>query len=180
MKIICKFAAVLVALCAIPFSSFAQAPTEKPVNVHIMARHADGAVFYDNWTHNLRTTGGADWQAAVMGTTGAQPASAIYIALTNDSGAAAAGDCAAGSVTCTLASEVSTNGVARHAAAYSHSNGTNTWSLSNTWTVTGTQSLQKAGMFNASGSGTMVFEANFTQVSLVATDTFTATWTVTY
>jgi hypothetical protein len=40
--------------------------------------------------------------------------------------------------------------------------------------------VQEAGWFDASSSGTMVFEAAFTQVNLVATDTFTATWTVTY
>jgi hypothetical protein len=142
--------------------------------------HAQQCVFADNWVHNLRTTGGADWQANAMGTTSTQPATATYIALTNDSGTAAAGDCAAGSSACTLASEITTNGVARHVATYSHSNGTNTWSLNYTWTATGTQSVQKAGMFNASSSGTMVFESNFTQVNLVSTDTFTATWTVTF
>jgi len=148
------------------------------VNVHIIAQHADGTVFYDNAVHNLRTTGGADWQAAVMG--GSQPNPVTYIALTNDAAAAAAGDCAAGSTACTLASEITTNGLARHVATYAHTNGTNTWALTYTWTATGTQSVQKAGMFNAASSGTMVFETNFTQVNLVATDTLGATWTVTY
>jgi len=152
--------------------------TAARVNVHIVARHADGTIFYDNAIHNLRTTGGADWQAAVMG--GSQPNPATYIALTNDGAAAAAGDCAAGSTTCTLASEITTNGLARHVATYAHTNGTNTWALTYTWTATGTQSVQKAGMFNAASSGTMVFETNFTQVNLVATDTLGATWTVTY
>jgi hypothetical protein len=142
--------------------------------------HGQECVFSDNWIHNLRTTGGADWQANAMGATSSQPATATYIALTNDATAAAAGDCAAGSTTCTLTSEVTTNGLARHVATYSHTNATNTWSLSYTWTASGTQSVQKAGMFNASSSGTMVFESNFTQVNLVSTDTFTATWTVTF
>jgi hypothetical protein len=146
--------------------------------VGVRGCHAEECIFADNWHHNLRTTGGADWQAAVMG--GSSPAVAAYIALTNDSAAAAAGDCAAGSTACTLASEITTNGLARHVATYSHTNGTNTWALTYTWTATGTQSVQKAGMFNASSSGTMIFETNFTQVNLVSTDTFAATWTVTY
>jgi hypothetical protein len=158
----------------------AHAAPAKPVNVHIVARHADDTVFADNWIHNLRTTGGADWQASVMGATSGQPATATYISLTNDSAAAAASDCTAGSTSCTLPSEITTNGMARHVATYSHSNGTNVWSLNYTWTASGTQSVQKAGMFNASSSGTMAFEANFTQVNLVSTDTFTVTWTVTY
>lgn len=156
------------------------AAVTKPVNVHVVARHANGSVFYDNWVHNLRTTGGADWQAAVMGNAGSQPAAANYIALSNNSVAPAAGDCAAGSSTCTLSGEISSNGLARHAATYSHSNGTNVYSDTYTWTASGTQSVQEAGWFNASSSGTMVFEAAFSQVNLVATDTFTATWTVTY
>lgn len=154
-------------------------PTRE-VNVHIVARHADGSVFYDESIHNLRTTGGADWQANAMGTTGSQPAAANYIALSNDSASPAAGDCAAGSTSCTIASEITTNGLARHQATYSHSNGTNTWALTYTWTASGSQAAQKAGMFNASSSGTMVFEASFSQVTLAATDTLTLTWTVTY
>jgi hypothetical protein len=221
----------ILAITLLSAGAFSQAapvdtPAARPVNVHIVASHAEGwypgaqvrlvsethswmarhflgrrntfhfvmstppagvtgckgrdCIFNDNWIHNLRTTGGADWQANAMGTTGSQPATATYIALTNDATAAAAGDCAAGSTTCTLASEIATNGLARHVATYSHTNATNTWSLTYTWTATGTQSVQKAGMFNASSSGTMAFEANFTQVNLVSTDTFTATWTVTY
>jgi len=151
----------------------------KPVNVHIIARHADGTVFVDNWVHNLRTTGGADWQANAMAGT-SQPAAITYIALSNNSSAPAAGDCAAGLSTCTLSGEISTSGLARHAATYSHTNGTNTFADTYTWTASGTQSVQEAGWFDASSSGTMVFEAAFTQVNLVSTDTFTATWTVTY
>ena len=150
------------------------------VNVHVVARHADGTVFYDNSVHNLRTTGGADWQAGAMGTTGAQPATANYIALSNNGTAPAPGDCAAGSVTCTLNGEITLNGLARHQATYAHTNGTATWVLTYTWTATGTQSAQEAGMFNAASSGTMVFETAFTQVNLVATDTLSVTWTVTY
>ena len=37
----------------------------RPFNVHIVVRRADGTVVSDNWGHNLRTTGGADWQANV-------------------------------------------------------------------------------------------------------------------
>lgn len=212
--------------CQAPLTSLPTQTVARPVNVHIVGRHAEGwyrgaqprfvaerhswlsrhllgrqnsghfvmptapagvtgchdaeCVFSDNWIHNLRTTGGADWQANAMGTTGSQPATATYIALTNDATAAAAGDCAAGSTTCTLTSEITTLGLARHVATYAHSNGTNTWSLSETWTASGTQSVQKAGMFNAASSGTMTFEANFTQVNLVSTDTFTATWTITF
>ena len=160
-----------------PSAVSAEVHPTREVNVHIVARHADGTIFADQQIHNLRTTGGADWQASVMGAS-SQPASANYIALTNDSAAPAAGDCAAGSTACTLPSEITTNGLARASSTYAHTNGTATWTMSHTWTATGTQAAQKAGMFNAASSGTMVFEAAFTQVSLVSTDTLTITWTV--
>ena len=148
------------------------------MNVHVVAAHADGSVFYDHSAHNLRTTGGADWQANAMSATSSQPASVNYIALSNDSASPAAGDCAAGSSACTLASEISTNGLARAQATYAHSNGTNTYTLTHTFTASGIQAAQKAGLFNASGSGTMVFEVAFAQVSLGIGDTVTVTWTV--
>lgn len=43
----------------------------RPFNVHIVVRRADGTVVSDNWGPNLRTTGGADWQANVEAGTSA-------------------------------------------------------------------------------------------------------------
>jgi hypothetical protein len=170
-------------LAAVLFATSAVAQTSevhltREVNVHIVGRHADGTIFYDTELHNLRTTGGADWQASAMGNTSAPPATVNYIALTNDATAPAAGDCAAGSSACTLPSEITTNGCARAQGTYAHTNGTATWTVAHTWTATASQSVQKAGMFNASSSGTMVFEAQFTQVNLANTDTLTITWTI--
>jgi hypothetical protein len=149
-------------------------------SLHVVAKHENGRVFYDNDLEDLRTTGGADWQANVMGTTGAQPASGTWIAATNDGTAPAAGDCAAGSVACTLTSEIVSNGLSRKQATYSHTNGTASYTLQTTFTATGTQAVQKFGLFNASSSGTMIFEGTITQVTLNNTDTLTVSWTVTY
>lgn len=151
----------------------------REVNVRIVAAHSDGSVFYDHAIHNLRTTGGGDWQPSAMSNTAAQPAAMNWIALSNDAAAPAVGDCAAGSVTCTLASEITLNGLGRAQATYAHSNGTSTYTLTKTFTATGTQAAQKAAIFNASSSGTMGFEAAFTQVSLGNGDTVTVTWTIT-
>jgi hypothetical protein len=156
----------------------AESATFLPHVVHVVARHKDGSVFYDETMHNLRTTGGADWQANAMSATSSRPAGAFFIALTNDGTAPAAGDCAAGSVTCTLTSEIVANGLSRAQATYAHSNGTASYTLTLTFTATGAQSAQKAAVFNAASSGTMVFEALFTGVSLVTSDTVTITWTI--
>lgn len=171
---------------ALASAAFAQQEVHRTreVNVQVVARHADGSVFYESDIHNLRTTGGADWQANEMGATSGAPAQVNYIALSNNTNAPAAGDCGAGSSACSLGGssptspEITTNGCARAQATFSHSNGTTTWTLTHTWTATGTQAVQEAGMFNASSSGTMVFEAAFTQVNLANTDTLTITWTV--
>lgn len=158
--------------------AIAEVSTTRTNIVRVVVRHADGSVAFDRTTHNLRTTGGADWQANSMSATSGRPAGAFFIALSNDATAPAAGDCAAGSVTCTLTSEIVANGLQRVSATYAHSNGTASYTLTNTFTATGNQSAQKAAVFNAASSGTMVFEALFTGVSLVNLDTVTITWTV--
>ena len=127
-----------------------------PNIVHVVARHADGTVFADTITHNLRTCGGLDWQANSMSATSGRPAAANYIALTNDGTAPPMGDCATGftgdcapgSTTCTLTSEITTNGLARVQATYAHSNGSLNYTLTNTFTATGTQSVQKAAQID--------------------------------
>jgi hypothetical protein len=148
--------------------------------IHAVARHADGTVFYDSDLDDLRTTGGADWQANVMGATSGQPAAGTYMAATNDSAAPAVGDCAAGSTSCTLPSEITSNGLSRKVCTYAHSNGTASYSCQVVYTATGTQAVQKFGLFNASSSGTMIFEGTIAQVTLNNTDTLTMTWAVTY
>lgn len=139
-----------------------------------------GTLDFDYTSHNLKTTGGIDFLSNVISTTGTQPAVAKFLALSTDATAPAAGDCAAGSTTCVLTSEVTTNGLARTAGTYAHTNGTSTYTLTNTWTATGTvSSVQKAAVFNAASSGTMVFENTFTAVTLNTNDTIQVTWTIT-
>lgn len=150
-------------------------PPQKP-NVHVVVTRR-GKTVLDYWTHNLRTNGGTDMQAAQMATTGSQPAACNYGALSNDSASPAAGDCAAGATSCTLASEIVTNGLARAQMSYAHTSGTNVITLTYTWTATGAQAAQKAGLFNAASSGVMCLEFAFPQRSLQTGDTLQLTWT---
>jgi hypothetical protein len=130
-------------------------------------------VFYTHTAHNLRTTAGGDWQSSVMGNTSAPPATCNYIALTNDAGAAAAGDT-------TLASEIAANGLSRAIGVYAHTGGTAAYTISKVFTATGTQASQKTGLFNASSSGTLCFENTYTSVTVNNGDTLTVTWTINY
>jgi len=142
-----------------------------PNMVHVVARHANGAVFYEYISHNLRTNAGVNWQYNQMA--GTTAAVCTYLALSNDSGAPAATDTA-------LASEITTNGLARATATASHTANATSYTLSNTFTATGTQSAQKAGLLNAASAGTLCFENTFTQVMLSGGDTLTVTWTINF
>lgn len=139
----------------------------------LVAKHANGIVFYRSSIADLETTAGLDWQAQVMADTSAAPATCNYLALTATAITPAVGDTS-------LSGEITTNGLARAQGAYSHTAGASSYSVSHTWTATGAQTADAAGMFNASSSGTMCFENTFSSVSLQSGDTLTLTWTVTY
>jgi hypothetical protein len=118
-------------------------------------------------------TSGDSYVVAPAGLAGLQ-----FIALTNDSGAAAAGDL-------TLASEITSNGLGRVMATFAHTQSKaafNAVTLTNTFTASGSQSCQKAGLFSAlssAGADPMFFEANFSAASLVSGDTLSFSWTIT-
>ena len=158
-----------------------------PNIVEVTARHADGTVFYHQLNHNLKTTDGIDIIAVCLGGNGC-PLSLTWLNLSNDSAAPAAGDCVApgNAASCPFPGLISTNGLAPAQGTFSHSSGTNTYSLSKTWTATGTVSnVQKAAVsgFNLSTCTNygcyFVFENSFTPVSLNANDQITVQWTVT-
>jgi hypothetical protein len=96
-----------------------------------------------------------------------------YIALSNDSGTPAATDTA-------VASEITTNGLARALATPTHTSNATSYGVSYTFTATGAQSAQKAGMLNASSGGTLCFENTFSQVSMQSGDTLAVSWTINF
>lgn len=143
-----------------------------PNYVDIEVRDRFGNLKQSGRSVNLRTNAGLNWQADVMGNT-TQPQEAQYIALTTNTGAPAAGDT-------TLTGEISTNGLARAIGTYTHTTDVASYKISKTFTATGTHTaVHKAGLFDASSSGDMVFETNLSSdVSLVNGDTLTIEWTV--
>jgi len=142
-----------------------------PNMVHLVARHADGTIFYDQTVHNLRTNAGINWQYGQMA--GTPAAACTYLALSNDSGMPAATDTA-------VVSEITTNGLARAAATPAHSNNASSYTLTYTFTATGTQSAQKAGLLNASSGGTLCFENTFSAVAMNSGDTLQVVWTLNF
>ncbi|AIC14278.1 phage tail fiber protein [Nitrososphaera viennensis] len=134
----------------------------------------DGQEIYHSEDHNLITNAGKDFIAQQIGaSTGLASEGAHYIALTTDGTAPAATDT-------TLASEITSGGLARASGTYAHTSGTNTFTVSNTFTASATHTnVQKAGLFTASSGGTMMAENTFTAVSLASGDQLTITWTIT-
>jgi hypothetical protein len=101
-----------------------------------------------------------------------------YLALTSDATTAVVGDT-------TLASELATSGFSRAYGTYAHTGGTATFTLSNTFTASGSATINKEGVFVASaGSGggdVMPFEsAEPSPPSLVSGDQLTQTVSITY
>ena len=124
---------------------------------------------------NLLTNAGRDWMhAQVYTNTAAGERAAGYIALTTDTTSPAAGDT-------TLTSEITTGGLERaDASAKTHSSGTNSTVIQNTFTASATHTaVVKAALFNAASAGTMAHENTFTSVTLQSSDTLQVTWTVT-
>ncbi len=132
----------------------------------------------------MRVNSGTDHQARVMADhasngTGSY-ASGSFIGLTANASAPAAGDT-------TLTGEIVTasGGLIRAQGAYAHTNGTNTYTLSKTFTTNGNDSLPvtiaKIGTFNAVTSGTMCFETLLSSTATLSavSDQLTVTQTVT-
>ena len=127
----------------------------------------------------MRTNAGADFQARVMGDGGAAGAGtgtmrpADYIGLTANSTAPAAGNT-------TLTGEITVGTLARAQATYAHTNGTNTYTLTRTFTSDQSVTIAKIGVFNASTGGTLVFETLLNATAtLVSGDQLQITETVT-
>ena len=144
-----------------------------PNSVTITVKNKDGDIKQQIHTTNLRTNAGIDFVADVLGDSGAQPAAADYIAVTEDATAPNVADT-------TLASELTVDGLSRAQGTYSHTPAATSYTIEHTFSVSGgPHSVAKSGLFNAGAGGTMVFEALFGSVAVVNTsDTLTVTWTV--
>lgn len=99
-----------------------------------------------------------------------------FMGLTADVAAANAADT-------TLASEQTSNGLGRAKATYAHTGGTSTYTLVNSFSVTGSVTVHKGALFtaaNTTAGGIMVFEAVLNADAVVVNgDTLQVTATVT-
>lgn len=148
--------------------------SSNPAFAKVLGKHFDCPVVGEP-PSMLVTNGGRDAMHNQLLGTSAQPAAFNYMGITTDATAAAAGDT-------TLTSEETTNGLARAQATFAHTTGTNTSTLTKTFTYTGASSkvLAKIGIFNASSSGTMGIETVMSSTATVTTSGDNVTVTETF
>lgn len=122
---------------------------------------------------NLLTNGGRDWMhAQVYTNTSAGTAASNWVAVTQTAITPAAGDT-------TLSGEITTGGLARAQATPAHTAGTNSTTLTITYTAsTSFSTVQGSGLFNASSAGTESHESTFTSTALNSGDQLQVVWTV--
>lgn len=151
-------------------SEYVQLPRAKALIEH---RNASGELLHSEVAHNVISTAGRDFlHQQGYKETGLGSVGLCYIGLSNDS-------LTETSASTTLSTEITTNGLARAIGTFAHTAGTNTSTISKTFTATGTQSAQKAALFTAASSGTMNHALSFTQRNLVNGDTLAVTFTIT-
>lgn len=150
--------------------------TTPPVYGNIISNTTSVATIDQWWTATDGTgTTPSSTCGFIIGAGG--PPSVRFMGLTTDSGAASASDTA-------LASEITTNGANRQLAAYAHTYGNSTFTLTKAYSITGTiTAIHKGGLFphnSQTGVGPVVFETVLNQDATVGNgDTLTVTWTVT-
>ena len=161
-------------------SLFADTLSFGPNQVCVTAKHPDGAVFYRECNHNLKTTWGVDAMAANV--SGTSLGAFTYLNLSTNSSTPAASDCV--TAPCTLAGLLTSDGLSPASATYAHTAGTSTFTLTYTWTdsTAATSNVQKAAISTAACTGTtcnFAYENTFTPVSLNVGDQLQVVWTIT-
>ena len=133
----------------------------------------DGNEIYHYEDHNLITNAGRNFIAQELGdSANAGTAAAEYIAVSTNVDAPAATDT-------TLTGEIASGGLERAQGTFAHVADTDSWTISNTFTASaGHTAVQKAGLFTAASSGTMMAENTFSSVNLASGDQLTITWTI--
>jgi hypothetical protein len=131
----------------------------------------------DEVVHNVITNHGRDQlHLQCYGETSLSSCGFNYIALSNDTAAPAATDTS-------LAGELIEGvapGLQRAQGSYVHGTGTNTTTITNPFTYTGTsQPVQKAALFNQPTAGIMNHEIAFTQRTLYTNDIVLLAFTIT-
>lgn len=147
--------------------------TTEPVYGNILDNDAT-TITVDQWWKADDTAGTTPGNSAGLLMNGMGPAR--FIALTTDTAAPANGDTA-------LPAEMTANGMGRALATFAHTGGNTTYTLTKTWTATGsTGTIHKAGNltggYGSAGGGILVADTDLNaEAVLQNNDTLQVTWT---
>jgi len=147
--------------------------TTEPVYGNVLSNDAT-TLTVDQWWTAADATGTTPGNSAGLFLNGQGPAR--FIALTTDTSGPATSDTA-------LTSEITTNGLQRALATFAHTGGTQTYTLTKTFSATGTHTnVHKAGNFTggygSAGGGILVAATNLNaDATLASGDSLAVTWT---
>lgn len=146
-------------------------------DIEVIVRDKNGNIKSRSMQHNLRTNVGADFWNTQLFATGAAGSQANYIGITTDVATPLVTDTV-------LASEETTNGLARAQGTVTHTGSAASTVVSHTWTYSGSSSkvIAKAGLFTAASSGTMALETLLSSTATVNSsgDQITINWTINF
>ena len=144
--------------------------TNIKVEIHVtMWHYRDGTLLDTSHHAGVLTTLGANWIENMLGDTpGADPAK--WIAVSNDPGAPSA-------AWIVIPSEITTNGLGRAPGTYA-STGDGTWTITQSFSVTGTQSCQLTGLYWTLAGDYLLCADTFTQVNAEDGDTLEIEWSL--
>lgn len=142
--------------------------------IRLVCHDKDGNLKWDTgFISNTITNAGKAELANLAGNV-SSPVAFTYLAVGTSSTSPAASQTA-------LGGEITDSGLERAAATVSRVTTTTTndsLQLVKTWTATGAKTVEEAGIFNASSSGTMLGRALTTSKSILTSDTLTLTYKV--
>lgn len=145
------------------------------IEIHMRAEHRDPDGIMIGWSEHagVLTTIGKNYIEDQLGDSPNATGIAQYISLSNDAGAPAVG-------WLVIPNEIAANNLTRAQGAYT-STGDGVWTITYTFTASGAQSAQLAGLNwdQAGGVNQLLCADQMTAVSMENLDTLAITWTIT-
>jgi hypothetical protein len=143
---------------------------------NVRLRHYRGEKLLREWhVHNLTVNAGLEWVKSVISNNGDTEAGVDfmeYVAVGSSNAAPAAGQTA-------LTTEISTSGLGRAIGTYA-SGATGICTVTKSFSVSGSETVEEAGLFDDPSAGTMLARVLTGTTAVANGDTLEVEWTITY
>jgi hypothetical protein len=146
------------------------------IDHNVRFRHYRGETLLREWySHNITVNAGLEWVKSVISNNGDTEAGTDfmeYVAVGSNNTSPAAGDT-------TLNTEITTSGLGRAIGTYA-SGATGVCTVTKSFSVTGSETVEEAGLFDDPTAGTMLARVLTGTTSVSNGDTLEVEWTITY